>query len=216
MYNSIAKQIFGKRVIMEKTQERGISYCIHSFMCEELGLSGGELLIFAIIYSFTKGELGLYYGTQEYLARSSGLCESSVRRILSSLLSKKYITECSYGERRGYKTTYPAEPLYCDGTEPCSSTEKIPAEPTDGEKAEFDVRDKSLYSVRPKYTYHCFGRYETVRLTKEQYKSLMTLVEPEIFQVYAHKLEALIMDKGYRTFSPYKTIKKWILEDGSA
>ena len=50
-------------------------------------------------------------------------------------------------------------------------------------------------------------------MTEEQYKSLLKLVDSEVLFVYLRRLELLIRDKGYRTFSPYKTIKKWIKED---
>ena len=197
-----------------KTQD--ISYCIHGFMCEKLGLSGSELLIFAIIYSFTKGERGSYYGTLDFLMRASGLSLSTVRRAILKLSKKKYITECQFCDRRAYKTLVDGEPLCHNETEPQSSTKKSTSAQGCEEKAEFDIADKNLYTVRPKYTYHNVGNRGIVSMTPEQYKSLLTLVAPEVLKAYACKLEFLIVNKGYRTFNPYKTIKKWIQEDSSA
>ena len=191
---------------MKSTQEQNISYCIYSFMYNELDLSGGELLVFALIYSFSRGEHGSYYGTQEYMARAVGMSESSVRRIISRLLSKKYITACTYSGRRGYKATPRTSPVYV-------STAKGPSPPSTDKSGETAATDGNFTTVKPKYTYRTVGRRDMLRITNEQYQKLLTLTDSETIQAYACKLELLIMDNGYRTFSPYKTIKKWILED---
>ena len=174
---------------MKKEETTGISYCIHSFMLDEMELSASELLVFAIIHSFTKGELGVYYGTKELLARASKLSISTVKRAISSLMSKKYIEECYYGERLGYK----AIPTAQGGNKP-------------------EVR--SIYPViSPKYTYRSLGKYGIVQMTDEQHQKLLALVKSEQLQAYVRKLEILITDKDYKSFNHYKTIKKWITED---
>ena len=48
-----------------------MSYCVYKFMTEKLGLRLKELLVFAVIHSFTIGPGGVYFGTQEYLAHST-------------------------------------------------------------------------------------------------------------------------------------------------
>ena len=187
--------------------EQSISYRIQGFMCEKLGLSGCELLIFAIIYSFTKGERGSYYGTLDYLARAGGMSESTVRRSLLSLLEKNYIARCHCGKRQAYKTT-PEADMGESGIEPSESAEKSTLPPIS------DVKEFSL-PISPRYTRLKFGAHKSIGLTMEQYKSLLTLVNHETIHFYATKLENLILEKNYRTFNPYRTIKRWILDDNS-
>ena len=50
---------------------------------------------------------------------------------------------------------------------------------------------------------------------KTNVKKLLELVSSEVLTAYVTKLELLIRDKDYRTYSPYKTIKKWIYEDAA-
>lgn len=200
---------------MEKEQSSGMSYRIYSFMLEELRLSGSELLIFAIIYSFTDGGQGLYYGTQDFLASASGTSVSTVKRVISRLLEKKYIEKCQCGERCGYKALRNVKPKAQEASETSlrADSDRTSIKP---HRHRIDMTDSGFYAFEPpKYVYCGIGREGIVSMTPEQHKSLLRLVEPEILQSYTRKLELLIANKGYRTFSPYKTIKKWILEDSS-
>ena len=82
-----------------------VSYTVHSFMHGELGLSGGELLVFAIIHSFTKGNTGLFYGSIDYLSKMGGISVSTVKRALKSLSEKSYIERIKRNEKEGYRAT---------------------------------------------------------------------------------------------------------------
>ena len=66
---------------------------------------------------------------------------------------------------------------------------------------------------RPKYVFHSFGYEGIVGLTAEQYRRLLRLVDCERLHAYITKLQGLILEKGYRSYNHYKTLKKWILED---
>ena len=200
---------------MDKKRDNDSNYCIHNFMSTELMLRGGELHIFAIIYSFTKGSYGSYFGTQEYLASCCGISISTVKRSLLKLLNKGYITECRHKNRRAYKTTEKAEPQ-TRNTDKSMLSEDFPDECSDSPIEDFDITDESLYTdLRPRFVFYPVGKEGIVYMTAAQYKSLLKLVEPEILRVYTTKLEQLILNKGYRTFNPYKTIRKWIYEDAS-
>ena len=192
-----------------------MSYVIHSFMCEELSLGGGELLVFAIIYSFSKGERGIFYGAQAYLARMSGTSVSTVKRALVALIKKGYIEKCSVGEVEGYRATVDEESIYLEKESegPSNAAEVILN--NDG-VSDADIRESLGKKVKnPKYKFHPVGRDGSVTMTAEQYKRLLTLVGSEMLTNYIRRLELLIAKKGYRTFSPYNTIKKWIHEDAS-
>ena len=244
-----------------------MSYCVYKFMTEKLGLRLKELLVFAVIYSFTTGPGGVYFGTQEYLAHSTAGSVSTVKRCLASLLKKGYIEALTVDGRKAYRSTVDAKTAESasrrkadtDGSVHSDDTARrgkgdenapaheasankrertaqkahieITAAPLATEKdaskksepcksastalrGEFDLADcLPPEDEPPKYTFHTVGINEIVQMTPEQYKSLLTLVEPEVLTAYTRRLELLIRDKGYRTFNPYKTVKRWITED---
>lgn len=272
-----------------------MSFMIHSFMIRELGLCGCELIVFAIIYSFTRGA-GFFYGTQRYLVDTSGNSVSTVRRALAMLYEKGYIEKCVISGRTGIRvSSFISMPrgAYAENAEPDAAPYDEIAAPydeinTDSESqrvgrrvdgahsgagnkdvdkaslgagyrmdgtantgASCNGKDTSAVSCksieeslppndaelllppyervreegldvtewlterapRPKYVFHTFGYEGIVGLTAEQYRRLLRLVDCEKLHVYITKLQTLILDKGYRSFNHYKTLKKWILED---
>lgn len=200
---------------MVKAKNQPMSYVVHSFMCEELMLGGGELLVFAIIYSFTKGEKGMFYGAQGYLAKMSGTSISTVKRALASLLKKGYIEKCAASEHEGYRTAIDEESIYSEKheNEPSNAAEALLRKEVAGKS---DIREILGNKVKnPKYKFHPVGRDGSVTMTAEQYKRLLSLVGSEMLTNYIRRLELLMKNKGYKTFSPYNTIKKWIHEDAS-
>ena len=78
-------------------------FMIKGFMTQVFKLKGSELLVFAFIYSFTKGEGGLYWGSQRHLAASCGLSTSTASRALCSLKRDGFIYKCTIANKEGYK-----------------------------------------------------------------------------------------------------------------
>ena len=86
-------------------------YRIYGFMENELMLRGSELRVYALIFSFTLGDLGMYYGTRKYLAKTLMLSERTVYRALSSL-TKRGLIENVFDEmsgRSGIRCSYMKE-----------------------------------------------------------------------------------------------------------
>ena len=71
--------------------ERADFQLIYPFMTEDLGLRGAELSVYALIYSFTKGSIGQFHGSRDYIARKTGYSLRSVARALKSLTDKGFI-----------------------------------------------------------------------------------------------------------------------------
>lgn len=71
-------------------------YKIHDFFVTEYGLSGTELLVYAVIYSFCeKSKDGNFHGSRQYLAKRVNSCERNVQRALNNLCEKKLLTKNS-------------------------------------------------------------------------------------------------------------------------
>ena len=179
---------------------------IDTYMIDELGLYGSELITFALMRAFTKGEEGLCFSSKRYIAEVLGVSVSTVKRALSGLINKGYVEKCTVGKRSGYRTTAAAEP------------KELQAPPNDAqsyiEDSDEDPTELLYRGIgKPKYLFIDVGREGTVFMTAEQYRRLLQLISPEDVSSYVRRLELLIKEKGYRTFSPYKTIRKWIFEN---
>ena len=77
-------------------------YHIYGWMKTELNLEGGELLAFAIIFSFVKGYAGKYTGNTSYLSEWMGWSENTSRKYISKLVEKGLIVES-----RGRENNHP-------------------------------------------------------------------------------------------------------------
>ena len=79
-------------------------FFIRSYMLN-VEMSKTELLLYALINSYTVGIGGCYWGTREYLARQLNVSHRSVYRAISSLLERGLITEISRNGLAGLAIT---------------------------------------------------------------------------------------------------------------
>lgn len=66
---------------------------VYDWFISDLELKGNELLVFSLIYSFSKDEQGCFYGSLQYIADRIGTDKSLVCKIMSKLVEKNYITK---------------------------------------------------------------------------------------------------------------------------
>ena len=66
-------------------------FTISGFMLNRLGLKGGELLVYALIHSFSIRTGTEFYGTREYIREFTGLSINTVDKCIKSLLDKGLI-----------------------------------------------------------------------------------------------------------------------------
>ena len=204
-------------------------FTVESFMYRKkedggLGLGGKNLLVFAFIHSFTRGDDGLYWGSQEFLAKYTCMSLSTAKRVIARLKEMGYIEKYETAGLVGLRSTVGGEAsgdtVGCkhDTLEDCGRVRKNSIEDSLLSLSEADTADAFAVPTvckrpAPKYTFISFGREDIVHMTKEQYESLLRLVDQDKLAAYVRKLELLMMNQGYRTFNPCLTIKKWILAD---
>lgn len=227
---------------------------MHGFMFK-LGLDPGELILYAVIYSFTHGKEKMFYGSRKYLAELLSCSERSVYRTLKSLIDKGYVKR--HENNRNALITTDAQEIRRNDGESLPTAEKIESAPPkkaertmpdeeicesprpiiqhskcdfyescncedDGECEDDDMTLKfwkyRLPAVppKPKYAPQGYGRNGLVKMTREQYLKLVSLVTPETLYTYISKLEGYIENGNPRPHSCYKTLKKWITEDFSS
>ena len=119
----------------------------------ELGLKPGELVAFAIIYSFWKKDGGWYHGSASYLGKCMGVSRRhTVYAALTSLVEKELLEKrerweqgqklCDY--RPGRKTTRGGR----KSTKGCAETDQGPRTETDHHYIRPDnIRDKYIYKI---------------------------------------------------------------------
>lgn len=66
---------------------------IQGWMCNELKLSGNELLIFALIYGFSQDGESEFSGSRSYIANTFNISKPTVDKTLKSLMDKNLITK---------------------------------------------------------------------------------------------------------------------------
>ena len=87
-----------KKALKKQKDMKDKYFTLHSFMQEELGLSGVTLMVYALIYSFTRAGSDCH-GSLSYIAERVGASTRSVQRALKELTDKGYITKLT-----NYKT----------------------------------------------------------------------------------------------------------------
>ena len=94
---------------MDNTEKkRDFYYTIHSFMTRGLRLKGSALVVYAVIYAFSRDGEGYYYGTLDFLCENTGLGLSSVKNALRSLVNDGLLiceAENKFG-RKHFKTNF--------------------------------------------------------------------------------------------------------------
>lgn len=87
-------------------------YTVLGWMLNVLDLKGNELIVFAIIYSFSQDGESEYTGSLKYLKDFANICERSAPALLASLVNKNYIIkreffyEGSKVKRIGYRVNF--------------------------------------------------------------------------------------------------------------
>lgn len=194
-------------------------YPIHSFMLEELGLGGSELLIYAIIHAFNDNK-GSFYGSHEYLSRLSGLSISTVKRVLNSLIIKKLIEKSCVDGFPTYIITNTNKDIHPDTTISPKSTNPPPRNwkaeiptPRRVKRGEATLYDFIGDEGRPIHEFYEITENGIVKMTPDQFFYLITLVGEDKVMDYIKRVEEKVLGGEYQCVPDYKLFKKWILED---
>ena len=88
------------------------NYSVYGFMTRGLGLSGAELQVYAVIYSFSRDGIGTFSGSREYLAATVGFSVATVDRAIKKLLERGIIKRTKvYRTHREYVAVIPSGAL---------------------------------------------------------------------------------------------------------
>ena len=79
---------------------------IQGWMCNELGLKGNELLIFAMIYGFSQDGETKFYGSRKYMADTFNISLPTVDKALTSLEDKELIEVTQVADSKGIHNEY--------------------------------------------------------------------------------------------------------------
>lgn len=194
---------------------------VESFMMHELNLKGNELLVYALIYGFSRDGESKFFGSLDYISETLNISKSTVQRVINSLCEQDLIEKSKISKQIVYMvkmnpivvkmttnmvkmTTY--NTIYNTNYNKEKKKEK---KPTLYEKCSNIISEK----FTDKDIIDALYKYLSVRikvgLTVEQWDS----ITEDLFNIADTKVEALaIIDKaykcGYRTFYADKSKKK--------
>ena len=158
-----------------KSTETGF-YPIYRFMERELSLRGSELRLYALIFSFSAGRVGMYYGSRKYLADSLSISERTVYRALKSLFERGLIENVYDMEsgRSGVRASYVKEEA--ESTEKLSFIERCKNNALDGYvKREYGSLCAEDHRIVRAAAEDRFRRQSKERELDEQVKRIMRL-----------------------------------------
>ncbi len=174
---------------MNKNKRKTI--ILENFMVEKLKLTGNDLILYALIYSFSKDGIGEFFASKEYVANRLGISISSVYKIMGSLLSRRLIIRNGSSENRKL-------PSY-----------RVNLSVIEGKKEKSEEREEF------EHCYGAYGRFEKVNLTFSQYEDLIQKLGYNDTDFYIQRLECLIISQQVE-YNPnhYSAILKMAKEHG--
>lgn len=91
----------------------------------DAGLAGNELILFAVIHSYSQGRRGCFYGSQSHLAKVCGCTDRTVRETLAKLEERGFIQKSRFLEGNTLRVSYSV----AEGWENFSTPEKFSGTP---------------------------------------------------------------------------------------
>ena len=198
-----------------------------------LDLTPSELLVYALLYSYTLGTEGLFYASLDYISEQTGVARRTVNSAVKKLLSLGYIERAGINGKNGLRTVLSIkerilrmlEGVKEEPSAEMMTEEKIKAEPVKKAtvhipKGRFWLPDKvtgEVYPYEPKYTIIKMGQKNQVKMTPEQYDKLKSLIPDFELLKYVEKLASIHIERSGRkeswAKSDYRIIRDWIDED---
>lgn len=200
---------------------------IYDFMIGDLGLSGVSLLVFALIYSFTRSE-NECYGSQEYISNRVGSSITSVKNALKILLDRNLIIKRSDNRLRTkiyvVNLSFLKENVFERAENDRSETDREEGKNVTVKQTNFDYNNKEIIKTTttssteseaiedPFFIYP--GEEELAMMTMDQHIDLVNRLGREVVNYYIKRLEgSLIKCPGLYLKNHYKTILAWARED---
>ena len=88
---------------------RGAKFMIEEWMVRDYGLHGTELLLYALIHSFSRDGEGVFNGSLAYIAHWTGCSKPTNLKFLKKLLQKKLIQK-----QKIHHTSLNSDRYYCE------------------------------------------------------------------------------------------------------
>lgn len=90
-------------------------YTVDGWMVNKLGLSGNDLICFAIIYGFSQNQTSKFEGSFNYMAEFMSCSPKTAQRSVDRLLSRNLIYRLEQGISKQHPSAYRSNVVYDDG-----------------------------------------------------------------------------------------------------
>lgn len=193
---------------------------IFGWMTNDLGLSGNELNVFALIYGFSQDGESWFQGNRRYIADTLNISRPTVDKALNSLKEKGLIIKGSYTYNdittNRYKVSLQGVKNLYRG---CKETLQGVSRNFTGGCKETLHKNTNIESIKDitidnnKCTKHKYGEYKHVLLTDREMELLQNDYEQEIISGAIKILDEYIEMKGAKYKSHYLALKKWAISE---
>nr|MBE6545148.1 helix-turn-helix domain-containing protein [Oscillospiraceae bacterium] len=192
-------------------------FIVHDFMVEKLKLDGTELMVYALIYSFSNAGSNCY-GSIEYISKRIGASRTTAYRALKNLVKKNYLIKQKPAKSGKVIYTVNDEILFKNETVGVSeqNSEICKIEPNNkGIKKKIITNYDSIYLKKAKPSITHFGPKKLVAMTLHQYTKLLMAFGVIPTLDYIKILEGRIDSAEPGAYkNHYKTIITWGRQDG--
>lgn len=110
-----------------------------------LGLTGNDLLVYAVINGYSQGDQGCYYGSREYLCEVTGAAPRTIDDVLKRLIDKSLVRKF-YLDVAGRKSlAFATQNLRADSAKSAYKGAESAPQQTQNLRAEYKVENKNIY-----------------------------------------------------------------------
>ena len=194
---------------------------VRRFMSTELGIqSKNEMLLYALIYSYSDGG-SAFYGSTEYLAKRLGSSKSRIIKVLNEMVSKGLIIKKTSGRFNFYVTNYnyvcntDEQKVSVQNTERCHIDTESSVTPTPNNINNNINNNNYLKCVsnmsKKGKSYILLGEFKNVKLTEEELKKVVENYQ-WYFEDAIEALSSYLEFKGDKYKSHYAVLGKtnWV------
>lgn len=184
---------------------------IESWMISDLGLSGNYLLVYGLIYGFSRDGVSCFFGNYDYIKKHTGISsDKTVTNVLNYLVENGLLIKeerfTTTGKSNGYKAI--TEPKKCSVEEDVNKDEELsiaeeksskfePLPSYDDILTDFGVKDKRERKAYFDFITHC--RLNSRTVTNDKLERLIVRLDRLYRDDINSKINALhtAIDKGY-------------------
>ena len=201
---------------------------IHRFMIDELKLKGNDLLVYALIFSFTNNSDKMcFFGSQRYIGEYLGMCRQSVNVSIKALTEKGYIKKSIIQNNGKSICSYVSNILLTDVVKPDTDLSENPTPACRETRHNNYIDNYNKYNtsssfesekIDDEFDFSSYSERELTEIYPFNNKAGFTIAQMDVLYhiIYLKPLEKYLEKiNDYDCKDKFKTIVRWAKLDGN-